>query len=179
MSYLKIYSNQSNIPLQETSNFTVIQSTLEKVGIYFDRWLTNKNLDYDSLENHIISTYENEINLIKNRYSFQSIDTVAVNLDTINISQMRQKFLQEHTHIEDEIRFFVDGSGLFYIHLNDKVYGILCKKNDILHIPANTKHWFDLGANPFLKCIRFFTNPSGWVAEFTNSQIEQLYPLYD
>ena len=42
--------------------------------------------------------------------------------------EMRQKFLNEHTHADFEVRFFVDGSGLFYLHVGDRVYLVLCEK---------------------------------------------------
>ena len=61
-----------------------------------------------------------------------------------------------------ELRFFVDGRGLFYLHLGDKVYCVLCEQGDLISVPANTTHWFDMGANPRFKCIRFFTTPDGW-----------------
>ncbi|VEA72042.1 Acireductone dioxygenase (Fe(2+)-requiring) [Serratia rubidaea] len=58
---------------------------------------------------------------------------------------LRQKFLSEHTHGEDEVRFFVEGAGLFCLHLNQRVYQILCEKNDLISVPAHTPHWFDMG----------------------------------
>ena len=34
---------------------------------------------------------------------------------------MRQKFLSEHTHDDDEVRFFVEGAGAFYLRNDDTV----------------------------------------------------------
>ena len=72
---------------------------------------------------------------------------------------------------------FADGIGLFYLHLSDKVYALLCEKGDLISVPANTPHWFDLGAAPRLAAIRFFNNPEGWVAHYSGSDIAKRFPL--
>ncbi len=92
---------------------------------------------------------------------------------------MRQKFLAEHTHGEDEVRFFVDGHGLFSLHVAAEVYEVLCEKGDLISVPANTKHWFDMGPNPRFVAIRFFNNPDGWVAEFTGSDIADRFNRFE
>ena len=63
---------------------------------------------------------------------------------------MRAKFLDEHFHKEDEVRFFVAGSGLFTLHVGDKVYEILCESGDLIGVPDGTTHWFDMGPEPQL-----------------------------
>jgi 1,2-dihydroxy-3-keto-5-methylthiopentene dioxygenase len=92
---------------------------------------------------------------------------------------MRAKFLDEHTHDDFEVRFFVDGRGLFYLHAGGKVYCMLCEKGDLISVPANTTHWFDMGAAPSFKCIRLFTTPDGWVGNFTGSDISRRFPDFD
>jgi 1,2-dihydroxy-3-keto-5-methylthiopentene dioxygenase len=92
---------------------------------------------------------------------------------------MRLKFLNEHTHDDFEVRFFVDGSGLFYLHIDDKVYMVLCEQGDLISVPARTTHWFDMGVRPDFRCIRFFTVPEGWVGNFTGSDIANRFPDYD
>src|ERR1051325_289093 len=51
--------------------------------------------------------------------------------ETSDLDQVRVKFLAEHTHSEDEVRYFVDGSGLFWFHQADApVYRVKCEKGD-------------------------------------------------
>ena len=88
----------------------------------------------------------------------------------------RKKFLDEHVHSEDEVRFFVRGQGLFVIHANGRVYSVLCEKDDLISVPANTRHWFDMGPNPSFTAIRLFNNPEGWVANFTGDEIASRDP---
>ncbi len=107
---------------------------------------------------------------------FQSVDVVSLQPDHPDKAVFRQKFLNEHTHSEYEVRFFVDGQGMFYLHLNDQVYTVLCEKGDLISVPAGTTHWFDMGPNPRFKAIRLFTNPDGWVGHFTGSDIAERFP---
>jgi cupin superfamily acireductone dioxygenase involved in methionine salvage len=57
---------------------------------------------------------------------------------TEHAAQARQKFLAEHTHDDDEDRFFARGAGVFYLHVDGKAYGVLCEAGDLLSIPENT-----------------------------------------
>jgi 1,2-dihydroxy-3-keto-5-methylthiopentene dioxygenase len=92
---------------------------------------------------------------------------------------MRTKFLEEHTHSEDEVRFFVAGQGLFTLHIGHKVYELLCTKGDLIGVPDGTRHWFDMGPAPHFVAIRLFTNPAGWVAEMTGSDIARRFSRLD
>jgi 1,2-dihydroxy-3-keto-5-methylthiopentene dioxygenase len=55
----------------------------------------------------------------------------------------------------------------------------LCEKGDLISVPANTTHWFDMGIEPRFKCIRFFTAPDGRVGNFTGSDIATRFPDFD
>ena len=88
--------------------------------------------------------------------------------NTPQAAQLRDKYLVEHTHTEDEVRFFVEGSGTFYIHLDDIIYCLVCEKGDLVSVPANVPHWYDMGEKPNFTAIRLFNHPDGWVG----------YPVY-
>lgn len=75
--------------------------------------------------------------------------------------------------------FFVRGQGLFYLHLGDQVFAVMCQKNDLISVPHGTRHWFDMGPEPAFTCIRLFTNPEGWVADFTGENISSRLPRYE
>jgi 1,2-dihydroxy-3-keto-5-methylthiopentene dioxygenase len=77
------------------------------------------------------------------------------------------------------VRFFVAGSGLFTLHLDDRVYEVLCQAGDLIGVPGGTPHWFDMGPSPSFVALRLFTNPEGWVASFTGSDIAGRFPRYE
>jgi 1,2-dihydroxy-3-keto-5-methylthiopentene dioxygenase len=109
---------------------------------------------------------------------FKSVDVVSLTPDHPQREALRARFLDEHTHSEDEVRFFVDGQGLFYIHKAEQVYAVLCEKGDLVSVPDNTTHWFDMGPEPRFTAIRLFSNPEGWVASFTGSDIASRFPRF-
>jgi 1,2-dihydroxy-3-keto-5-methylthiopentene dioxygenase len=110
---------------------------------------------------------------------YQSYDVVSMHPEHPDKDAFRQKFLAEHTHAEDEVRFFVRGQGLFVIHHDSYVYAILCEKDDLISVPAGTRHWFDMGPNPRFTAIRLFNNPEGWIAKFTGDEIANRFPMLD
>jgi len=48
-----------------------------------------------------------------------------------------------------------------------------------VRVPAGTRHWFDMGAQPRFCAVRWFNNPEGWVAQYTGSSIAQRFPRLD
>ena len=93
-------------------------------------------------------------------------------------AQLRTKFLAEHTHGDDEVRFFVEGAAMFYLHAAARVHMVLCERNDLISVPAGMPHWFDMGPEPYFTVIRLFTTPEGWVARFTGDSIATRFPAF-
>ena len=110
---------------------------------------------------------------------FKTVDVVSIAPDNPQKEAMRAKFLDEHFHKEDEVRFFVAGSGLFTLHVGGKVYEVLCEQGDLIAVPDGTTHWFDMGPEPSFVAIRFFTEPDGWVGHFTGTDIAGKFPRYE
>jgi 1,2-dihydroxy-3-keto-5-methylthiopentene dioxygenase len=180
MTRLTVYpESQPQCPSLQTDDFATIQQQLSAVGIRFERWQTDHDLAPDADNESIIEAYQGEINKLIAEQGYQTYDVVSMNPDHSQKEEFRNRFLAEHTHSEDEVRFFVRGHGLFVIHQEDKVYALLCEKDDLISIPANTRHWFDMGPDPVFTAIRLFNNPEGWVASFTGDDIAGRFPLLE
>jgi len=179
MSFLRIYTDENARDHEEIVNHETIADCLSVVGIKFERWLADKALSPSASEQEILAAYERPVGKLMQDCGFVTADVIAVNSNTANHGEIQKKFLNEHRHSEDEARFFVDGCGLFYIHTDDRVFAVLCEKGDFISIPAGTCHWFDMGPQPLLKCIRTFTTPEGWIAEFTGSDIASRFPRFE
>jgi 1,2-dihydroxy-3-keto-5-methylthiopentene dioxygenase len=54
-----------------------------------------------------------------------------------------------------------------------------CPRCDLINLPANTTHWFDLGEQPFFKAVRFFCISEGWVGKFKGDTISAHFPRYE
>lgn len=179
MSELKIYADNNPQQAESHTDYAVISELLKVQGVRFERWEANAPLADDAAQEEVIAAYRADIDRLMKENGFQSVDVVSLTPDHPDKEMFRNKFLDEHTHSEYEVRFFVDGHGLFYLHLGDKVYTVLCEKGDLISVPAGTTHWFDMGPNPRFKAIRLFTNPAGWVANFTGNDIAKRFPLLE
>ena len=180
MSELTIYAeNDAGKPLLQTQDFDEIRTELGNAGIRIERWRADRELPDDADSDTIIAAYQAEIDRLVAEGGYQTWDVVSMNPDHPDKDEFRRKFLDEHTHSEDEVRFFVRGQGLFTMHVGDRVYSVLCEKDDLISVPANTKHWFDMGPNPYFTAIRLFNNPEGWVARFTDDDIANRYPYLE
>ena len=180
MSQLTVYAeSDGKNPLLATEDVDVIRTELGTAGIRLERWQADRDLADDADNETIIAAYQAEIDRLVAERGFQTYDVVSMNPDHPEKETFRKKFLSEHTHSEDEVRFFVRGQGLFIIHANDKVYSVLCEKDDLISVPANTRHWFDMGPNPTFTAIRLFNDPEGWVGNFTGDDIASRFPLLE
>lgn len=172
MSALTILNDtDASTPLLRTEDHATIASELNAVGVRFERWEASRDVKAGYAEADVITAYQKEIHRLFQENGYQTVDVLGVKPDHPEKASLRKKFLSEHTHSEDEVRFFVDGQGLFSLHIGDKVYEVLCEKGDLISVPAKTTHWFDMGPNPDFVCIRLFNNPEGWVANYTGTDI--------
>ncbi|MDH5426382.1 MAG: cupin [Gammaproteobacteria bacterium] len=179
MGKLRIYNEDGTASGDVISNNDTIRELLAAKGVEFEVWSTTAALSPAAEQNEVIAAFQQDIDTLNTRYGFKSVDVVALRPDHPDKKMFREKFLSEHTHADFEVRLFVDGSGLFYLHLDDKVYLVFCEKGDLISVPANVTHWFDMGINPDFKCIRLFTSEEGWLADFTGSDIANHFPDYD
>ncbi len=179
MSALTIYPDNQPQSGETVKDLPAIQSRLNAIGVQFERWTANCDFAADAGQDTVLAAYSDSIERLKQQYDFQSVDVISLNPDHPDKAAFRQKFLAEHIHADFEVRFFVEGRGLFYLHVEDKVYAVLCEQGDLISVPADTAHWFDMGENPRFKCIRLFTTPDGWVADFTGSDIAKSFPTLD
>jgi 1,2-dihydroxy-3-keto-5-methylthiopentene dioxygenase len=154
-----------------------IRHFLDERGIFFDQWHCEKKFPDNATQGEILEAYAKDLDPFMKKGGYLTADVISINRLTENYGAIRAKFLAEHTHSEDEIRFFVDGKGFFWFHLeNGEVFNLLCEQGDLISVPAGTKHWFDAGVtDPFVKAIRIFIDTTGWIPEYTDSKIEALY----
>ncbi len=180
MSELRVFAEDSPAKAEATyKQFEQIRDQLIKIGVLFERWQASKELDEHAGQDEVIEAYRSQIDRLMQRFGFKSVDVISMAADHPQKEAMRDKFLHEHTHDDFEVRFFVDGEGMFYIRKAGKVYATLCTRGDLISVPANTTHWFDMGPTPHLKAIRLFTTPEGWVAKFTGDKIADRFPRLD
>lgn len=177
MSWLSVYHESTpELPQKVLTHAEDIAATLAEVGVRFERWAANALIAPGASQEEVIAAYRHEIDKLVNEQGYVTVDVVSLDRSHPQKAELRAKFLDEHTHGEDEVRFFVAGRGLFTLHIGDSVYSVLCEKNDLISVPAGTRHWFDMGEEPHFVAIRLFNNPEGWVAQFTGDPIAKRFP---
>jgi len=179
MSDLQVFDatgEAAQLPKLTTNDPAVIAAELAERGIGFERWPARAELPAGAGPDAVLAAYAQEIQAVQARGSYPTVDAIRMTPDHPDREALRQKFLSEHTHAEDEVRFFVEGRGLFCLHLGEEVLQVLCEADDWISVPAGTKHWFDMGAEPSFCAIRFFDNPEGWVAQFSGDSIADRFP---
>ena len=177
MSRLRIYDQHEPARALAThSDHAAIADALGKVGVRFERWQANQPIAPGASQDEVIDAYHDDIERLKREHGYQSVDVISLTADNPQKDALRQKFLSEHTHSEDEVRFFVAGQGQFTLHIGERIYDVLCEQGDLIAVPDGTPHWFDMGPNPHFVAIRLFTNRDGWVANFTGADIADRFP---
>jgi 1,2-dihydroxy-3-keto-5-methylthiopentene dioxygenase len=180
MSRLRIFDeDHPDQPRLATRDHAEMARELQKVGVAFEQWEAAHPVRPGDPPEAIMAAYRADIDRLVGERGFRTVDVVSIAPDNPNRAEMRKKFLDEHFHKEDEVRFFVAGSGLFTLHIDDKVYELLCEAGDLVAVPDGMTHWFDMGPEPSFIAIRFFTEPEGWVGHFTGTDIAQRFPRYE
>lgn len=172
MSELKVFAHDNpGAATVHTTEHGEIAEILAKSGVRFERWQATEDVAAGASQDQVLAAYRGDIERLQAAEGYQTVDVISLTPDHPQKAALRQKFLSEHTHSEDEVRFFVLGQGLFSLHIGGSVYEVLCEKGDLIGVPANTPHWFDMGPNPEFVAIRLFNNPDGWVANYTGDTI--------
>lgn len=154
-----------------------VRRFLDERGVSYERWTSGPSAAQVT-DAELLQLHDHWLTPLMEKNGYRTADVIRVTPETPNLSAIREKFLREHTHSEDEVRFFVEGEGLFWFHREspaDEVFAVHCTAGDLLTVPANTKHWFVLGTEPRVCAIRIFTDQAGWVPHYTGSGIEQRY----
>jgi 1,2-dihydroxy-3-keto-5-methylthiopentene dioxygenase len=180
MSRLTVFpEHDPSSPAFDSTDGGEIAAALHAAGVRFERWRAAQPLTNDADDRTVLDAYRADVERLMSERGYQSVDVLRCLPNNPNRAELRRKFLDEHTHDDDEVRFFVEGSGVFYLRIGAKVYVTLCECGDLLSVPAGTRHWFDMGPAPRFTAIRLFTTPAGWVAKFTGDAIAQRFPSFE
>ncbi|OLR93043.1 1,2-dihydroxy-3-keto-5-methylthiopentene dioxygenase [Actinokineospora bangkokensis] len=166
--------------LLRTEDPAAIEAELKALGVRFERWDLVPLPDAPTAED-ILAAYAPQVARVTEAEGYTLVDAMGLvpGAPAETAAAARAKFLAEHTHADDEDRFFAQGSGVFYLHADGKVHAVLCEPGDLISVPASTTHWFDMGTSPHFQAIRFFHDTEGWVGEFTGDPLAAAFPDFD
>jgi 1,2-dihydroxy-3-keto-5-methylthiopentene dioxygenase len=125
-----------------------VTAFLATQGIDYERAKPGRDVPAGAPANELLDAYKDKIDELKARGGYVTADVIDVFPDTPNLETMLNKFNSEHWHDEDEVRFIVEGRGLFHIHpKTGPVFAIEVEAGDLIRVPRGTHHWFDLCAD--------------------------------
>jgi 1,2-dihydroxy-3-keto-5-methylthiopentene dioxygenase len=147
---------------------------LASQGIAYEQTAPGRPVPPDAPAAELLDAYKSKIDELKAQGGYVTADVIDVFPHTPNLDAMLNKFNSEHWHDEDEVRFIVEGRGLFHIHpKSGPVFAIEVEAGDLIRVPRGTHHWFDLCADRRIRAIRLFQDPSGWTPHYTQSGVDK------
>jgi 1,2-dihydroxy-3-keto-5-methylthiopentene dioxygenase len=151
-----------------------VAAYLATQGIEYERATPGSPVGAGAPASELLDAYKDKIDELKARGGYVTADVIDVFPNTPNLDVMLNKFNSEHWHDEDEVRFIVEGRGLFHIHPKEgPVFAIEVEAGDLIRVPRGTHHWFDLCADRRIRAIRLFQDPSGWTPHYTQSGVDK------
>jgi len=131
---------------------------LERVGVLHERLeLTPES-------------YQPALDRLMGERGYVEQDIVELNPQTPQLTEICAKFVGEHLHTDDEVRYVLAGSGIFDIRsADDRWMRVTVEQGDLLVVPANLHHRFSLSERKHIRCVRLFKDRSGWVPHYRPS----------
>ncbi len=127
--------------------------------------LRQKSVLTEAEQKDLLEAFSDEIERLSKQHHFISHDLVVLNEEsTPNLRELLGNFERVHQHAEDEVRFIVDGEGIFTLTRGDDTFSVTVTPGDLIFVPAGTEHYFTLTETRNVKAIRLFQTKDGWVA---------------
>ena len=111
--------------------------------------------------------YEAELRALAEARGYVEQDVVALQPDTANLDAICAKFADEHLHTDDEVRFVLEGEGVFDIRDDDDRWmRVTVEPGDLIVVPKDRYHRFFLTDRKQIRCVRLFQDSAGWVPHY-------------
>lgn len=111
--------------------------------------------------------YQGPLDALKQAKGYVTQDVIELRPDTPNLDAICAKFIDEHTHDDDEVRFVLEGEGIFDIRsTDDRWMRVVVQAGDLIVVPADRFHRFLLTDRKQIRCVRLYQDMSGWVPHY-------------
>jgi len=105
-----------------------------------------------------------ELESIRKHRGYSRIDLICVAPDKLPEYETKiKKFYEEHLHVDEEIRFCLEGSGYFDVRdEQDRWIRIEVTPGDLIVLPAGIYHRFTPDTKSFMRAMRLFLDEPVW-----------------
>ena len=153
-----------------------ISAFLAPHGITYERWPLEDRVDPDASDEQILDAYRTELDELMAAGGYVTADVINVTPETPNLDALLNKFNQEHTHTEDEVRFILKGRGIFHLHPEGAaVFTVQTEAGDMINVPRGTRHWFNLCDDRTIRAIRLFQDTAGWTPHYVDDGVHDRF----
>jgi len=149
-------------------------------GIHYEYWpidrlpeslRTQATLSAEE-QSAVIAAFDSELQRMSRDYGYISHDMVVLNtVSTPNLDELLANFERFHRHSEDEVRFIVDGAGIFTLEREGDLFDVTVYAGDLISVPQGTRHYFTLTETRNVKAVRLFQTREGWVAIYDEEEV--------
>lgn len=164
------------------SDRETIAAELSLLNIHLAQWaigddahlhdlLAQANLN-EAEKDQVLLALDDYFEQLQRTAGYQSRDLIVLHPDLPNLEALLAKFDRTHTHADDEVRYILDGEGVFgFVRPDGSQVELTVAAADYINVPAGTEHWFYLTAKRRIKAIRYFSGSEGWVPQYTGTKI--------
>ena len=157
-----------------------IDAYLSPLNIQLRHWPINPQvqtlLTQDRLETQqkeeLATAHDHYFDVLKEEEGYTSRDVIVLFPDLPQLDGLLEKFSRIHTHDDNEIRYIIDGEGVFgFVLPNDEQVLLTVEAGDYINVPKDTEHWFVLTEQKRIKALRYFSTTEGWTPRYTERPI--------
>lgn len=159
-----------------------IARELEALNVQLNRWsigeqpavytLLQKASLNDDEKASVLAALDQYFEQLKHDAGYESRDLIVLHPDVPNLDALLAKFDQIHTHADDEVRYIIDGEGVFgFVRPDGSQVRLTIQPEEYINVPAGTEHWFYLTDAKRIKAVRYFTTTEGWTPQYTGRDI--------
>lgn len=150
-------------------------SYLADHGVHYEFWpvdivpqtLRRQSGLSDADKAQVLAAFHSHLQRISAERGYIAHDLIVLSPEsTPNLEELLANFERSHHHTEDEVRFIVDGEGVFTLTRGQDTFSITVSAGDLISVPVGTEHYFTLTDKRHVKAIRLFQTKDGWVAIF-------------
>lgn len=111
--------------------------------------------------------HQPDLDALKKDRGYVEQDVIQLSPETPNLDALCAKFVDEHHHDDDEVRFTLGGEGIFDIRsTDDRWMRVVVEPGDLIVVPAGRHHRFLLTEKKAIRCVRLFRDTAGWVPHY-------------
>ncbi|MBV6621346.1 MAG: acireductone dioxygenase [Rivularia sp. (in: Bacteria)] len=172
------------LKLEDGTVYTDLQSIsreLAPLKVQLDYWAIGENRQInqkltkaslaDSEKEEVLQGLDKYFEQLKQEAGYQERDLIVLHPEIPNLDDMLKKFDSIHTHADDEVRYIVDGEGIFgFVRPDGSQVELTIQPQEYINVPAGCEHWFYLTPARRIKAVRYFIGKEGWIPEYTGRE---------